>query len=377
MDHEQATDQNNRSTTGESENPEVSAVVEKTLTSETTASPKPKRRRVGTTRSVPATVQAGHESGCTQDEGTRSVPAPTASSKAPASRGRGRGRRPRLSGAASTDLGRPDAPSQSASHRGAHAASNQRHARGGRTGSTSASGGRRAASSMSESATESVPEQGSFSQFMLVGSETDRLPGSLVGDPASLETADDGDRNDRLDEWLFPECGQLLTSSVALTEQAAHEFRSFRELTNEQFELLTEAQKERYIEFRRAALRPQNLRRFVNALVGGTSGYAPGHPFLVALQGLGKMFIGDLVETAVQIKCEWDRNRQIAEYGEPMLGHPIGPDGALQAPLEPRHIREAYRRLQQQGHLFSVLYAGRNNTAGHASSQNPNGFLTR
>jgi hypothetical protein len=210
---------------------------------------------------------------------------------------------------------------------------------------------------------------------VLISNEADQLVGALANDPVSLETIDEAESADRLENWLFPECGQLFANSTAPSEQVQHEFRSFRELTNEQFELLTEAQKERYIEFRRAALRPQNLRRFINGLVGGTSGYAPGHPFLVALQGLGKMFIGDLVETAVQVKCEWDRNRQIAEYGEILLGHSIGPDGALQTPLEPRHLREAYRRLQRQGHLFSVLYAGHEQAAGHASTQHPNGFL--
>ncbi|KAK4537519.1 hypothetical protein CDCA_CDCA12G3544 [Cyanidium caldarium] len=166
---------------------------------------------------------------------------------------------------------------------------------------------------------------------------------------------------------------------LARTPQPPLPPKSFRELTNEQFEQLSEAQKERYIEFRRAAIKPAHMRRLVSALLPGLPSYPTNHSFLVALQGLGKMFVGDLIETAVQVKLEWDAVERRHEQERPppeehamSLEDPLGTPAATdEAPLEPRHIREAYRRLRRHGHLYSVLECGNGHVANVGSAARP------
>jgi hypothetical protein len=343
---------------------------------ESSASPKPKRRRSdGNRKRTDSNEQAVSGKDDTAAGAGAPVEAKATQKRTTTPRGRGRGRRSRI-----TETGELEGPQSEAAYRrprgrGGRTAGAQRHARGGRTAAPAPGSGYRAETALDKDSEERAPEQGSLSQFVLLGDDAEQVLGDLKPDAADLDTSIDSDLLDGIDAQVFPEYSAILSNPLAKPERSEHEFRSFRELTNEQFEMLTEAQKERYVEFRRAALRPQNLRRFVNALVGGASGYAPGHPFLIALQGLGKMFVGDLVETAVQIKCEWDRNREIATRGEAVHASPIGPDGALLTPLEPRHIREAYRRLQKQGHLFTVLYGGSNQAAGHAPPESPHGLL--
>lgn len=60
---------------------------------------------------------------------------------------------------------------------------------------------------------------------------------------------------------------------------------------------------------------------------------------VIVMIGAAKLFIGDLVEEALEVAREWREDTQTTTAGQ----------APSQRPLRPRHIREALRRLRAQG----------------------------
>lgn len=87
------------------------------------------------------------------------------------------------------------------------------------------------------------------------------------------------------------------------------------------------SQLKRYEHFRRSDLKKDKVRKVCMAL--NPSLGKVQDPFIIALKGLAKVFVGDVVESALEVRTQ------------------LGDTGALQ----PKHLREAYRRLRRDGAL--------------------------
>ena len=88
-------------------------------------------------------------------------------------------------------------------------------------------------------------------------------------------------------------------------------------------EHFSEAQQDRYEAYRRSHLREGTVRKVMSAV---TSLNMPKNT-MVAVKGAAKLFVGELIEEARTVMDEQD------EAG----------------PIRPWHVREAYRRLQEEG----------------------------
>ncbi|KAL8143159.1 hypothetical protein V2J09_016191 [Rumex salicifolius] len=80
----------------------------------------------------------------------------------------------------------------------------------------------------------------------------------------------------------------------------------------------------RYESFRRSGFQKSNMRRLLVSITGSQK---ISIPMTIAVSGIAKMFVGELVETARGVMAE--RNES--------------------GPIRPCHIREAYRRLKLEG----------------------------
>lgn len=81
----------------------------------------------------------------------------------------------------------------------------------------------------------------------------------------------------------------------------------------------------RYESYRRADLRKDKIKKVcqaINPVLGKVS-----EPYIIAIKGLAKVFVGDVVETALEVRLA------------------LGDKG----PLKPKHLREAFRRLRRDG----------------------------
>eukprot|EP00177_Eucheuma_denticulatum_P006597 GFKZ01012005.1.p1 GENE.GFKZ01012005.1~~GFKZ01012005.1.p1 ORF type:complete len:480 (+),score=160.34 GFKZ01012005.1:507-1946(+) len=95
----------------------------------------------------------------------------------------------------------------------------------------------------------------------------------------------------------------------------------------EQVAKLNPVQLRRYEQFRRSDLKTIKVKKVLvslNPLLTKAT-----EPYIIAVKGLAKLFVGDVVETAIAVK------KQLGETG----------------PLHPKHLREAYRRLRKDGQV--------------------------
>lgn len=85
---------------------------------------------------------------------------------------------------------------------------------------------------------------------------------------------------------------------------------------------LTEEQLNRYEMFRRSTFPKASIKRLMQTLTGSSI----SQNVVIAMSGIAKVFVGELVEEAVRIQ---------ARYGE-------------SGPVEPKHLREAYRVIRHR-----------------------------
>jgi transcription initiation factor TFIID subunit 11 len=83
----------------------------------------------------------------------------------------------------------------------------------------------------------------------------------------------------------------------------------------------------RYEQYRRSDLKKDKFKRVLAAINPMFAKIASSDPFLIAVKGLTKLFVGDVVEAALDVRKD------------------CGDTG----PLQPKHLREAYRRLRREG----------------------------
>lgn len=85
---------------------------------------------------------------------------------------------------------------------------------------------------------------------------------------------------------------------------------------------MTEEQLNRYEMFRRSTFPKASIKRLMQSLTGSPV----SQNVVIAMSGIAKVFVGELVEEAIKIQ---------ARYGE-------------SGPVEPKHLREAYRVIKRR-----------------------------
>jgi len=84
----------------------------------------------------------------------------------------------------------------------------------------------------------------------------------------------------------------------------------------------TEEQLNRYEMFRRSTFPKASIKRLIQSI----SGSSVSQNVVIAMSGIAKVFVGELVEEAIRIQ---------SRYGE-------------SGPVEPKHLREAYRVIKNK-----------------------------
>ncbi|CAI8601952.1 unnamed protein product [Vicia faba] len=89
----------------------------------------------------------------------------------------------------------------------------------------------------------------------------------------------------------------------------------------------TEEQMSRYESFRRAGFQKANMKRLLASITGSQK---ISIPITIAVSGIAKVFVGEVVETARMVMKERKES----------------------GPIRPCHLREAHRRLKLEGKVF-------------------------
>ena len=86
----------------------------------------------------------------------------------------------------------------------------------------------------------------------------------------------------------------------------------------------SDEQLDRYEMYRRSAFSKVSIKRMMHSITGSV----PSSNVVIAMAGIAKVFVGEIVEEALEIQRQELNGEQKS------------------TPLEPKHLREAYRRIQ-------------------------------
>lgn len=91
----------------------------------------------------------------------------------------------------------------------------------------------------------------------------------------------------------------------------------------------SDEQLDRYEMYRRSAFSKVSIKRLMHSITGSV----PSSNVVIAMAGIAKVFVGEIIEEALEVQRRENQNEH-----KPAT------------PLEPKHIREAYRHINSQYH---------------------------
>lgn len=89
----------------------------------------------------------------------------------------------------------------------------------------------------------------------------------------------------------------------------------------------TDEQLDRYETYRRSAFPKPTIKRLMHSITGTL----PSSSVVIAMAGIAKVFVGEIVEEALEVQRQSKKS-----------------DDTKTTPLEPKHLREAHRRITSQ-----------------------------
>lgn len=120
--------------------------------------------------------------------------------------------------------------------------------------------------------------------------------------------------------------------AAATTVDRPRTKRTFDEEANIKLQVLvsnfSDEQLDRYEMYRRSAFSKVAIKRLMHSITGSV----PSSNVVIAIAGIAKVFVGEIVEEALEVQRRESNPEQKT------------------TPLEPKHLREAYRRIHTQPH---------------------------
>lgn len=89
----------------------------------------------------------------------------------------------------------------------------------------------------------------------------------------------------------------------------------------------SDEQLDRYETYRRSAFSKGSIKRLMHSITGSV----PSSNVVIAMAGIAKVFVGEIVEEGLEVQRQEKKSTETKS-----------------TPLEPKHLREAYRRLNSQ-----------------------------
>ena len=141
------------------------------------------------------------------------------------------------------------------------------------------------------------------------------------------------DEPDAAADQAKPSESQMETTTKTTVEPTRRSKLNFDEEANIKLQVLvsnfSDEQLDRYEMYRRSAFSKVSIKRLMHTITGSV----PSSNVVIAMAGIAKVFVGEIVEEALEIQRREKNN----------------PD-SKPTPLEPKHVREANRRINSQYH---------------------------